>query len=116
MKLFPLLAFAFLRSEFACCHTKSYDDYKVYAISYETQSDVKNIKFWEHNPLVDFWSLPGVNKTNNILVNPSLQTDFEKFLSLENFNYEILIENVEELVDPSIFLYFRRSDVQSIKV
>ena len=64
--------------------------------------DVGSIKFWEHNPLVDFWSLPGLNKTNNILVDPSLQLEFEKFLSYENFNYEILIENVGKLVDPSI--------------
>lgn len=106
-----LLAFAILKIEFACCYSKSYEYFKVYAISYETQSDVENIKFWEHNPLIDFWSLPGVNKTNNILVDPSLQSDFEEFLSLENFNYRILIENVGKLVRPSIFVFSFRSSV-----
>lgn len=61
--------------------------------------DVETMKYWQHNPYVEFWSSPGVNKTSNVLVHSSMQINFEKFLSFENFNYEILIENVGKLVE-----------------
>lgn len=104
-----LFLFTVVVLNFTICYSKSYEYFKVYSVSCERKSDVESIKFWEHNPLVDFWSFPGVNKTNSILVDPSLQMEFEEFLSYENFNYEILIENVGKLVDPSIFVSFRFS-------
>lgn len=81
------------------CSLKSYDKFKVYSIQYRSMKDVETMKYWQHNPYVEFWNSPGVNKTGNVLVHPSMQINFEKFLSFENFNYEILIENVEKLVE-----------------
>lgn len=98
MKLCHRLAIGLLLSQYAWCYLKTYKDFKLYSISCESQSDVEVLKFWEHSHLVDFWSRPAVNKLNQILVNPTLQPEFEQFLSYENFNYEILIENVGKLV------------------
>lgn len=79
---------------------KTYENFKVYSVVSESLGDIESLRFWERNHLVDFWSLPGINKTTDILVDPQLQPAFEEFLSFENFNYEILIENVGKLVDP----------------
>lgn len=98
MELRYPLAICLLLSQLAWCDLKTYKDFKLYSIFCESQSDVKVLKFYEHNHLVDFWSRPGVNKFNQILVHPTLQPEFEEFLSHENFNYEILIENVGKLV------------------
>lgn len=92
MKWVLLFVLAAFNAETAIC--KSYENFKVYDILCVKPSDVKSLRFWEQNPLIDFWTLPGVNKTARVLVAPSLETDFEKFLSYENFNYKILIENV----------------------
>lgn len=103
MKSTLLFIVAILKIGTSFGYAKSYEDFKVYSVSYARQSDVENIKFWEHNPRVDFWSSPGVNKTNHILVDPKRQREFEEFLSFEKFNYGILIENVGKLVESSIF-------------
>lgn len=79
---------------------RTYENFKVYSVLSESVDDIESLRFWEHNHQVDFWSLPGVNKTTSIMVDPQLQPTFEEFLSSENFNYEILIENVGKLVDP----------------
>lgn len=94
MKLILLLVLAFFEVENV--ELKTYENFKVYSVSCGTKSDVESLKFWDHNPLIDFWTFPGINKTTNILVDPSLESKFEEFLSYENFNYEILIENVGE--------------------
>lgn len=94
MKLIFLLVLAFFDIKVAV--SKSYENFKVYSVPCESRIDVESLRFWEHNPLVDFWTLPGVNKTTSILVDPSLESEFQQFLSYENFNYEILIENVGE--------------------
>lgn len=106
MKLFLLSALTVLASfKIVLCYSKLYDHFKVYSVSCDsTASNMEILKFWEHHPKIDFWSRPGINKTNHILVDPRMQTEFEEFLSHENFNYEILIENVGKLVESSIFL------------
>lgn len=116
MRLFLRFLVAFLAIKFTFCYSKSYEYFKVYSVTCESRSDVESLKFLEQNPLVDFWSLPGVNKTSNILVDPSFQLEFEEFLSYENFNYEILIENVGKLVDPSIFVSFRIFNLKASKL
>jgi Carboxypeptidase activation peptide len=94
MKLFLLLVLAFFDFKFA--QSKSYENFKVYSVYCESRNDVESLKFWELNPMIDFWTSLGANKTTSILVDPSLEGEFEEFLSYENFNYEILIENVGE--------------------
>lgn len=78
-------------------YPNSYENFKVYLVSFRMKSDVESLNFWIENPMIDFWSLPAVNKSATILVGPSMHSQFEEFLSSENFNYEILIENVGRL-------------------
>lgn len=102
----PFLVASLAGINFAACSLRSYDEFKVYSVQYQSMKDVEAMHYWEHNPYVDFWSSAGVNKTNNVMVDPSMQTKFEEFLSIENFNYEILIENVGKLVElPMNFCY-----------
>lgn len=103
MKLLLSLVLTAVNVEFLWCYSKSYENFKLYSVSCLTRGDVENMKLWEHRHQADFWSSPGINKTNNVLVDPSLQSKFEEFLSFGNFNYEILIENVGKLVESSIF-------------
>lgn len=99
MKL-VLLTFALMELCLVCSASlKSYENFKVYSITCETQDDVENMKRWELNPMVDFWSLPGVNKTIDVLVHPSLQIRLEAFLSYETIGYEILIGNFGKFVE-----------------
>lgn len=98
MKVIWLLLVALVRID----ATKTYEKFKVYSVVSETLGDIENLRFWERSQQIDFWSLPGINKTTSILVDPRLQPEFEEFLSNENFNYEILIENVGKLVDSSM--------------
>ena len=81
---------------------KSYEGFKVYAVHYETKRDLESIKYFEHNPLVDFWSSPGINKTNHISVDPSMQLAFEEFLANGNFDFKVLVENVQEWVERKV--------------
>lgn len=92
MHLKLLVFYSFIGA--SLCFRKSYEKFKVYSVYFKALSEVENVLYWQHNPLIDFWSQPGINKTNNILVDPSVQMEFERFLSNEKFNYEILIENV----------------------
>ena len=48
------------------------------------------------NQCIDFWSMPGPNKTSNVLVDPRMQLEFEEFLIQGNYNYKILIDNVQK--------------------
>lgn len=107
MHLILLLVISLSGNYFVMCRLKSYDKFKVYSVQYQSKEDVETMKYWAHNPYVDFWSSPGVNKTNNVLVDPSMQMNFEKFLSFENFNYEILIENVGRLVELPMDIFYR---------
>lgn len=103
LKMKQLLRFLFAFMHISNCST-NYENFKVYSILCETQSDVEKIKLWQHNnPMVDFWSAPGVNKSADIFIDPPLQTKLEEFLSFEAINYEILIENVGKLVESSTF-------------
>jgi len=96
-----LLAIAFVQSQLSESYGKSYESYKLYAVVCQQQRDVQSLMTWEHE--LDFWSLPGLHKTSKILVDPSRQSAFEAFLSDENFNYTILIENVQDvLVDAAV--------------
>lgn len=107
MAWIPFLVVSLLGINSVMCSLKSYDEFKVYSVQYQSMKDVETMNYWEHNPYVDFWSSPGINKTNNVLVDPSMQRKFEEFLSFENFNYDILIENVGKLVEcPMTFLSF----------
>lgn len=102
MNLISLLVLILSGNYFVTCSSKSYVNFKVYSVQYRSMENVEAMKYWEHNPYVDFWSFPGVNKTNNVMVAPSMQINFENFLSFENFNYEILIENVGKLVELAV--------------
>lgn len=75
---------------------KSYNNCKVYSVLCEKDSHLDNLILWEDNPFIDFWSLPGPNKTSSVLVDPKMQQQFEEFLMSGNYNYKILIDNVEE--------------------
>jgi hypothetical protein len=77
--------------------TISYQNFKLYSVLCLTKSDVDRLKLWDHNPLIDFCSSPGVNRTSNIVIAPDIESKFVDFLSVENFNYEVLIENIEGL-------------------
>lgn len=116
MQLLYQWAICMLLSQSAWCYLKTYKDFKLYSISCESQSDIEVLKFWEHNVDVDFWSPPRLNKLNHILVDPSLQPEFEEFLSYENFNYEILIENVGKLVISFFCCSFRLFNFEAIKI
>lgn len=91
-----MFAVAIAQIAFIVGYEKSYEGFKVYSVISEKLNDVESLKWWEHNPSIDFWSLPGINKTSNILVHPDHQKEFEEFLSNENFNHKILIENVQK--------------------
>lgn len=107
MNLISLLVLTLSGNHFVMCSLKSYDNFKVYSVQYLSMENVETMKYWEHNPYVDFWSFPGVNKTSNVMVAPSMQINFENFLSFENFNYEILIKNVGKLVELPIDFFLR---------
>lgn len=77
--------------------SKSYENFKVYSLFCECKNDVETLQFWIHHPMIDFWNLPGVNRSANILINPAIESKFKDFLFHENFNYEVLIENVGRL-------------------
>lgn len=102
MKLIALFIFTVLGINIIQCSIKTYDAFKVFSI-YCEKSNIESLKFWEHHSLIDFWSQPGINKTSQVLVDPSLQSEFEEFLLCGNFNYETLIENVGKLASSSIF-------------
>lgn len=102
MKLILVFVLAIFETETLA--SKSYEYFKVYSVTCETKSEVERMKFWDNKPMVDFWSLPGVNRTSKILVGPEMQPVFEDFLLNENFNYKILIANVGRLSHQMIYL------------
>lgn len=75
---------------------KSYNNCKVYSVLCEKDTHLDNLILWEDNQYIDFWSLPGPNKTSSILVDPRMQHEFEEFLIDGNYNYKILINDVEQ--------------------
>lgn len=108
-----ILLFALATLSTATAASKSYENFKLYEVLCVTSSDVEALIVWERNPLIDFWALPGVNKSAAVLVAPSLVKDFEDFLSDENFNYEILIENVGQWVESWFFFAVCRFEKSS---
>ena len=101
MKLISVFVLAIFETKTLA--SKSYEYFKVYSVTCETKSEAESMMIWNHNPLVDFWSLPGVNRISKILVGPDIQPVFEDFLLSENFNYEILIANVGRLSHQIIY-------------
>lgn len=92
-----IVSIIFLAIQFTNSQTfKSYNNCKVYSVLCEKDTHLDNLILWENNPFIDFWSLPGTNKTSSILVDPRIQHEFEEFLIKGNYNYNVLIDNVEK--------------------
>lgn len=116
MKSVSLFFICLQLCQLTSCYSKSYKEYKVYSVFCKSRREVEVLKLWESSRSVDFWNRPSISKPSSVLVDPFLQPEFEAFLSSENFNYEILIENVGKLVESSFFRLFRLFNSKVIKI
>lgn len=63
----------------------------------ETLDAAKILKQFEDDTNFDFWSeVRGINLPVDVMVSPIAQEDFEEFLNIENIDYSVLVEDVEE--------------------
>ena len=70
---------------------QSNSSYKVYSIRVDTVEKHNVLKRWQDVRGVDFWDRAGYR----VMIHPSLQEAFERFLNLNTFSYERIIEDVE---------------------
>lgn len=64
------------------------------------------LKQWDDNESVDFWEqISRKGKSSRIMVAPDTQLQFEMFLTQNNIEYELIIENVERFFLLEIFPY-----------
>ncbi|XP_041768533.1 carboxypeptidase B-like [Anopheles merus] len=89
-----LLALAVL-GQSAFAEQVSYRDYKVYSIRVDTVEKHNVLKRWQDVRGVDFWDRAGYR----VMIHPSLQEAFERFLNLNTFSYERIIEDVEATIE-----------------
>jgi len=83
-------------------HTKiRYDNYKVYKLFINDESQQSIIKFIQDTPdKYNLWKdYDDVSKEVHIMVKPTETKNFVKLLSVYNIKSEILINNVQELID-----------------
>lgn len=52
---------------------------------------------WQYEVGVDFWSRAGAGRVSRVMVPPSLQVDFEKFLLENEIKSEVTVEDVGEI-------------------
>jgi len=64
-------------------------------VSAFTNDELENLLQWENLNGVDFWDQIGVGRTMRVMVPPLVVYPFELFLQENNFEYRLLIEDVE---------------------
>ncbi|KAF5275817.1 hypothetical protein FQR65_LT04055 [Abscondita terminalis] len=84
------------------CSKLSYENYKVYNVTPKSEEEVNILRKLEEVGSYTFWNkVAGINASVNILVSSFDQNEFESLL--KNFDYHILIENVQDLINKSEF-------------
>uniref|UniRef100_A0AAG5D5V7 Peptidase M14 domain-containing protein n=1 Tax=Anopheles atroparvus TaxID=41427 RepID=A0AAG5D5V7_ANOAO len=92
--VFALVALALL-SQGGAAEQVSYRNYKVYSIQVDSAEKHAILKRWEDRKGVDFWDRAGYR----VMIHPSLQEAFERFLTVNRFTYELIIEDVEATIE-----------------
>ncbi|XP_058121444.1 carboxypeptidase B-like [Anopheles ziemanni] len=92
--VFALVALALL-SQGGATERVSYRNYKVYSIQVDSVEKHNILKRWEDRKGVDFWDRAGYR----VMIHPTLQDAFERFLSANRFTYERIIEDVEATIE-----------------
>ncbi|KAL1501713.1 hypothetical protein ABEB36_006994 [Hypothenemus hampei] len=78
----------------------NYTGYKVYKVVPDTFEQLKAIDRFHYQPHFDFWQDgTTVGQTNNIMVAPKDQSDFEADLLKNKLNFEISVDDVESFLN-----------------
>ncbi|XP_053672395.1 carboxypeptidase B-like [Anopheles nili] len=91
---FVLLALAVLVQN-SSAEQVSYRNYKVYSIQVDSAEQHALLKRWENAEGVDFWDRAG----RRVMIHPSLKEAFERFLTMNKFTHELIIEDVEATIE-----------------
>uniref|UniRef100_A0A6M2DYF7 Putative peptidase m14 carboxypeptidase subfamily protein n=1 Tax=Xenopsylla cheopis TaxID=163159 RepID=A0A6M2DYF7_XENCH len=76
-----------------------YVGYKVYQIKPQTISEAQLLLKWQEKTGVDFWSKSRVlNQSSEVMIAPEIQTDFEKFLIVNNYNWKVAADDIDKIL------------------
>lgn len=61
-----------------------------------TKSQQKQLMSWGNKIGIDFWSHGGILNPSRVMTSPDVHSSFLNFLSVNNFKYEMIIDDVEQ--------------------
>ena len=67
--------------------------YKVYEVTHLDDTLMSSILIWENSAGIDFWRR---GRIATVMVHPDIQVNFENFLVLNDYEYKVLIQNVQD--------------------
>jgi len=78
----------------------SYEGYKVWSVTPQSEEQGKLLLQWEENESIDFWErISRQGKPSRIMVAPDTQNQFVSFLKENDIVHELIIENVERVFE-----------------
>lgn len=85
----------------SCFAAKSrYDNYKLYSMQLKTEEQAKAVvELEDSTDAYDFWSATSLVRDTDVMVPPHKLGEFEDFLTRFNIQFQIKVENIQELVD-----------------
>ncbi|XP_037052118.1 carboxypeptidase B-like [Bradysia coprophila] len=96
MKL-QLLFFATLIS-LTYCEQFSYEGYKVWSVTPDSDEQGRLLLQWEDNASIDFWEqISRIGLSSRIMAAPDIQLEFEIFLNDNKIKHKLIIDDVERV-------------------
>lgn len=84
---------------FSAAEKKRYDNYQVHLLVPKTERQLQALQHLQHVPGFDFWTEPrGINRPARLMVPPSKNKFFQRFLKNTGIVDEIQIKNVQTLI------------------
>ncbi|CAL8071094.1 unnamed protein product [Orchesella dallaii] len=83
---------------------RRYERHKIFSVTADTSEKLKFLEQLQAHPfpdgsLVDFWSLPGLDKETDIMVAPTNEQAFKELMDENGISFEVKVDDVQTLIE-----------------
>ncbi|XP_001856173.2 carboxypeptidase B [Culex quinquefasciatus] len=98
-RVFGAAVFVISAVGLVCGGEVSYRNYKLYDVAPTSMDQLSMFQEVQDDFELDFWSAPNLRKSTPVMVSPTADDSFRKFLQQYNITHQLSNENVQQIID-----------------